>query len=293
MKSLTVPFPYIGGKCRVSKQILSYMADHKIYVEPFFGSGGVFFKKGYKQVSSQENYREVIGDLDSNVTNFFEQLRNNYDEMMNKLQYLEYSEDLSKKAKTNSEYYINSNNIMKACLFFFNACSSFSGKVNHGFAYSKISRNNVYTFQNKIKNLKNYVDRLKQTFIFNKSYDVLIDRFDTEETLFYLDPPYLGCNKYAIQKKIPFNFDKFVTDVKAIKGKFILSYYKSDWLLDNFSDYNIIDIKHSPTCAGKLVNGKRHIKEGSDECIVLNYDPEKVNLWTGEEIKSKGDLFKL
>lgn len=279
-------FGYLGGKSRVAKQILTYMADHKVYVEPFFGSGAIFFKKGYKQVSNNTNYREVIGDLDYNVVNFFEQLRINYTKMKEKLKYFEYSESLYKKSHTESEYYNNSDNLTKACFFFFNILSSFSCRVNRGFAYGRKSKNNVKSFNNKIDLLDIYAERLKDCFIFHKSYDILIDRFDTKDTLFYLDPPYINTIKYNIQKENLFDYDNFVKKVKSIKGKFILSHYKSDWLLNNFKNYLIIDIKHTPSVARS--NGeKRYVKEGSNECIVLNYDPKTTSLYTGKSVALK------
>ena len=286
MKSL---FGYLGGKNRVSKQIIGYMADHQIYVEPFFGSGAVFFNKGYKEVISSSKYREVIGDLNGDITNFYEQLRSNYKVMQDKLKFFEYSEELKKKSHTKSDYYLNSDDITKACLFLFNIMMSFSGTLNLGFAYSKKGRNHLKTTENKIHSIELYAKRLKSAFIFNKSYDVLIDRFDTENTLFYLDPPYRGRATYPIQRDFPFDHDKFIENVKSIKGKFILSEYKSEWLSDKFKDFRIIEIKHKPSCLNhrlkKNEDGSCYVKEGSNECIILNYDPKDVNLWNGKEDK--------
>lgn len=79
-----------------------------------------------------------------------------------------------------------------------------------------------------------YAERLTDCFIFNKNYDKLIERFDTEDTLFYLDPPYKNTTKYRYGRDIDYN--KLATDIKSIKGKFILSHYYDDWLKENFPE---------------------------------------------------------
>ena len=42
---MKTPITYYGGKQRLCKQILSMMPPHKIYCEPYFGGGAVFFSK--------------------------------------------------------------------------------------------------------------------------------------------------------------------------------------------------------------------------------------------------------
>ncbi len=59
---------YPGGKKRIAKWIISFMPPHHSYIEPFFGTGGVFFAK-------QPSDIETINDIDGEVINFFEVLR--------------------------------------------------------------------------------------------------------------------------------------------------------------------------------------------------------------------------
>jgi DNA adenine methylase len=50
------------------------MPPHEIYLEPFFGSGGVFFNKAPCRI-------ETINDLDGSVTQFFKICRKNPEEL--------------------------------------------------------------------------------------------------------------------------------------------------------------------------------------------------------------------
>ncbi len=55
---------YPGAKWRIAKWILAHMPQHEGYVEPFFGSGAVFFNKRPSRI-------ETINDIDGEVVNFF------------------------------------------------------------------------------------------------------------------------------------------------------------------------------------------------------------------------------
>ena len=59
---------YIGGKNRIAPWIISFFPPHKIYVEPFGGSGAVLLNK-------QPAWMEIYNDLYDRVVNFFEVLR--------------------------------------------------------------------------------------------------------------------------------------------------------------------------------------------------------------------------
>ena len=56
--------PYIGGKNRLAKKIISLLPEHITYVEPFAGGAQVLFHKLPSEV-------EVLNDLDFDIVNFF------------------------------------------------------------------------------------------------------------------------------------------------------------------------------------------------------------------------------
>ena len=60
---------YPGSKWGTAQWIISHFPKHHSYVEPFFGSGGVFFNKPRSDI-------ETINDLDGDVVNLFQQIRN-------------------------------------------------------------------------------------------------------------------------------------------------------------------------------------------------------------------------
>ena len=68
---------YPGSKNKIADKIISLFPDdyqNMTYIEPFFGSGTVFFRKVASII-------ETINDLDGGVYNFFYQVRENGDEL--------------------------------------------------------------------------------------------------------------------------------------------------------------------------------------------------------------------
>lgn len=65
---------YPGAKWNIAQWIISVMPHHKSYLEPFFGSGAVFFNKPPSRI-------ETINDLDGEIVNLFEVIRNHSEEL--------------------------------------------------------------------------------------------------------------------------------------------------------------------------------------------------------------------
>lgn len=59
---------YHGGKFRLASWIMQFFPPHQTYVEPFGGAAGVLLKK-------ERCYAEVYNDLDGEIVNFFQVLR--------------------------------------------------------------------------------------------------------------------------------------------------------------------------------------------------------------------------
>lgn len=88
---MRTPITYYGGKQRMCRLILPLIPEHKMYVEPFFGGGAIFFAKEPSEV-------EVINDMDTNIGIFYEQLKTNLTALKTKIEGTLYSRQTYQKA---------------------------------------------------------------------------------------------------------------------------------------------------------------------------------------------------
>ena len=65
----------LGNKQRIAMDIQKYFPQHKIYIEPFFGAGGMFFNKPKVK-------HNIVNDLDSDVFNLYQVVLNQKEELM-------------------------------------------------------------------------------------------------------------------------------------------------------------------------------------------------------------------
>ena len=77
---------YPGAKWRISEWIISHFPEHKVYCEPFFGSGAVFFNKS-------PAYIETINDIDGNIVNLFKVCRDNPEELARLIEFTPFARE--------------------------------------------------------------------------------------------------------------------------------------------------------------------------------------------------------
>lgn len=105
-----------GNKRRIAHQIIPYFPKHEVYLEPFFGAGGMFFSK----VKSKYNF---LNDLDDDVYNLFKVLLNQKEEFKEKIELLVHHHSLFKDWKNAKEQ----QPILKALRFLYLSSFSYLG----------------------------------------------------------------------------------------------------------------------------------------------------------------------
>ncbi len=86
----------LGNKSAIADKIIQYFPSHKIYIEPFFGAGGMFFNKPKVQYN-------IVNDIDSDVFNLFMVVRNQKDELEKAFFEMPIHSDLLEYWKANKE----------------------------------------------------------------------------------------------------------------------------------------------------------------------------------------------
>jgi DNA adenine methylase len=73
-KKLRSPLKWHGGKSYLARRIVALFPPHRAYVEPFLGGGSILLNK-------PEVGREIVGDLDAGLVNFWQMLRDHHGDM--------------------------------------------------------------------------------------------------------------------------------------------------------------------------------------------------------------------
>lgn len=71
------PIIRFGGKGHLAPLLIPHLARARMWVEPFFGGGGMFFA-----LPPGMYEREAVNDLDSSIVTFFRVLRDRADELV-------------------------------------------------------------------------------------------------------------------------------------------------------------------------------------------------------------------
>ena len=178
---------YPGAKTRLADWIISNIPSHSVYLEPFFGSGAIFFNKPKSEI-------ETINDINEDVYNYFKVLREYPNELIEVLSLTPYS-----RKEYIEAYYLpddNDNCIEKARKFAVRCFMGFgaSNRYKNGFRSSQTYNSpDVPKLWSKLpETLVLASKRLLQAQIENLDYKELLKRYNTNDVFIYLDPPYVS-----------------------------------------------------------------------------------------------------
>lgn len=189
------PFAYYGGKFGLSASLVELMPPHRVYVEPFFGSGAVFFAK-------PPAAHEIINDIDERVVTFFRVLRDNLDELERVCTLTPHSRSEYLAARAAD---VGLDDIEVARRFWVSVNQSFAKTANAETGWSVTVARNSSVASSIISRLGRFgpaADRLRRVAIENTDAVDLIERLaKSDDTVIYADPPYLHSTRVGRQNR--------------------------------------------------------------------------------------------
>ncbi len=214
-------FCRVGSKKPIREAITRQAPkDFSTFVEPFVGSGAIYF------ALNDPEKKSVINDLDKELMAGYKQIKNGVSGNIEKFNKLPLSQMNAFVNKTPT------NEMDRLAKRLYNSCSTF-GTTGRGKLYKET---NIYT---KLKNLDKYKEFMKNTTISSKDYASVIRQYDSPSTFFYLDPPYENSDRLYESGDDGIDFTKMASLLKSIKGKFLLSMNDSKAVRDIFKGFNI------------------------------------------------------
>jgi len=250
--------PWVGGKNYLKKTIANYIPkDIMTYVEPFGGAGWVLL---YKDKWAET---EVYNDLDERLVNMFRTIKNYPEELAKELG--DYPID-----KDTFHYFLaysGETDIEKAARFIYVQSLSFGAKAETYIPFHNGSKD----FQNKCRQLISLSKRLSDVIIENESYEVIIDKYDNENTFFYCDPPYSKGVKYNVARDFNHQLLKKILD--KINCRFLLSYNDNSEIRELYKDYDIVTFERHNNM---IKINKTDKRSPYKELLIGNYDLEAI-----------------
>jgi len=214
---------FVGGDYWISNEILKrlYRVGNSKYtfVEVFGGSGYI------SQIIDRNKFPNIIyNDINDKLTTLYRMVKEKPKELSFLLSLLPYSRSFNKIVRELLEKNKNLGELETAALFFYLLNTSFMGGPKKGFGYAiNPERNTVRAYRKKVRSILDFTKNWKDVTIENLDFRKVIQLYDNEKTVFYLDPPYpdRSENYYGVTFTIK-DFRDMAKMLTQIKGKFLL-----------------------------------------------------------------------
>jgi DNA adenine methylase len=219
---------YYGGKQRLAPKIIKLIPKHTVYAEPFAGGLAVMFKKPWPEVTNTHHYREIINDIDERLTNLYRMFQIKPKKLVHLLENTMYNESEFLKSRDILNGKIKANDLWKAWAYYVNINQGFSNVLLRGWRRSVFGVNGGGSWSGKIKNLSQYKERMSEVIVACTDAIKFIKQYDSPQTFFYCDPPYVGSNQGHYKGYTVEDFRLLIDALSNIQGSFLLSTYKVD-----------------------------------------------------------------
>ena len=253
----------LGNKGKIADKIQTYFPVLKIYIEPFFGAGGMFFNKPKAKYN-------IVNDLDSDVFNLFNLVMNQKEELEKAFLLMPIHSDLLDYWKKNEE----TEPIKKALRFLFLSNLTVMGTGNsiQGGIY-----NDKISFYDKIEPCFKYLDNVK---MFNTDFKEFLNKkiafgesgfsCGIEDTFIYCDPPYLGTDSnYSNNFTEEQTKDLFKTLIDT-RCKFAISEFDHKTVINEAKENGLNVI---------YIGERQNLKNRRTEILITNYEDNQKSLF--------------
>jgi len=227
-----------GGKSKLVKKLVPKIPPHKTYIEPFFGTGAIFFNK-------ERAKREIINDLDRELMILHKKVQRSKTLTCDlKGNRRKFNKLIKKKNKTPCDtLYVVKNSF---------GCQGTS-------------------FGSKIKGEQNFdkqIERLKGAEIYNEDFRKTLRRTRSTDSFAYLDPPYdEKCNYGKDICDNPVTPEEVAKAAKAFPGKVMVSYNNTPRVRKAFKGFKMQRVD-SRWAINNKIPMKKQMKR---ELVITNY----------------------
>ncbi len=269
-----IAFGWYGGKYSHLAWLLPLLPKTQHYCEPFGGSAAVLINREPSPV-------ETYNDIDSEVVNFFRVLRTQKDALIEQIGLTPFSREEFEHAirepreqltelERARRFYILARQVRTGL-----AQKASAGRWAHCVLTSRAEMAGaVSRWLGAVEDLSLIAQRLLRVQIEHAPALEVIRRYDSSDTLYYCDPPYVhdsrgDSNAYA-HEMTDAQHRELAEVLHGIKGKVALSGYYSRLMNELYGDWRCIE---GPE---KKVHSVKTVRQ---ELLWVNYDPGELPNW--------------
>ncbi|WP_246135582.1 DNA adenine methylase, partial [Pararhodospirillum oryzae] len=209
---------WVGGKRRLAPEICRRIdaVPHDLYVEVFMGMGSVFLARRRRPKV------EVINDASLDVVTLFRVAKHHPAALVDELRLslvsrAEFQRLLATPPDTLTD-------IQRAARFFVLQRMRYGGKPTSGSFPARGNASKGLSLDRLLTHLTAVRDRLSSVVIERMDWSELLCRYDRPGALFYLDPPYWGCEDYYGEGMFGrADHARLADALLGLKGRFVLS----------------------------------------------------------------------
>lgn len=251
---------YPGSKWSLADWIINFFPKHHSYLEPFFGSGAVLFNKPRSNI-------ETVNDLDNNVVNLFECIREDPVKLASMIYMTPYAREVYERAYKE----IPADKFDAALNFYIRLNMGHGFRTNGekvGWKNDVQGRERAYASQgwcNLPEKIMQAAERLRGVQIENRPAIELIKKFNYENVLIYCDPPYMLETRHGKQYRCEMDagdHEELLALLLKHKGPVVISGYDTELYDNMLAGWNRYETTaYSQVCSKKM------------EVLWINYDP--------------------
>jgi DNA adenine methylase len=269
--ALPSPIWWPGGKSTILTFILSNLPPHKTYAEPFGGGGVVLLNKTKAKL-------EVYADIDARLVALFTALarENTAGQLISTLALLPYGR----------RTYFAANTVQhNSAAFIAGQRMSFGGKGNSGYGFAVTEETNgqdacTSRYAKSIEKVSRITKRIERVVFEHADCFSIFTKYDTPETLFYLDPPYLTEERTGdvyLHEMTSQDHQKLVDTIMQLSGMVVISGY-ANVIYETLEANGWLLREHKTTCslAGRVSRstlkgaGSMLSQQQRTECVWIN-----------------------
>jgi len=237
---------WAGGKQRLLKYIRPLIPPHICYCEVFFGGGAVYWDKAPARV-------EVINDIHGELISFYRCVKYHLDALLDELDFVLNSrrefEDYGRQPGLTD--------IQRAARWFIRNKLSFGGQ-GQNFAIARTRA--LASRAQRLIAIQALNQRLDHTTIEQSPWEYILKSYDSPDTLFFVDPPYLDDGGQVYKGWSEHELGRFCAALPKLKGSWIFTFQDCPQVRDLMTGYPVTNITRANGIGnnGKVRSGRKY-----------------------------------